>query len=153
MATNISSNGILATLIASNSFPFVPLIISHWSHEFDSIDFENETINKGVLDLNGRAIVYSVAIPIICKLSVIYSSISDIKLALLHSLNRIGGGKNSARDRILMTITGNNMIPIVCTGGWIESGDPVLTSTSSGYLKSKSYKFGFESVVGIPVSL
>lgn len=152
MAINVSASGTIITIIASNSAPFVPIIISEWSNEANPISFNDHQGGGGIMDLNGFGIRWSKALPIRCNLSVINGSNSDIKLALLYMLNRVGGGKRSAADRITMTISGPNQLPILCTGGWVLSGAPSPSASAQGNFRGKNYSFEFDNLVGLPIS-
>ena len=147
--SNISATGLTITIIASNSFPVVPLIITEFADDSDPFDFENLTIAEDAMGLNGDYVFWTSATPIRPTIAVIPNSESDRRLAALLELNRVGENKAGAGDVITMVGQYPGELPIVLSGGTVLSGSPFSSGASSGRKKSKTYQFGFGNKVGI----
>ena len=146
--SNIGATGLVINIIASNSFPLVPLQITDFADDADPFDFENLTIAEDAMGLNGDYLTWSNANPLHPTLNVIPGSPSDKKLALLFELNRVGENKESAGDVISMVAQYPGQLPIILSGGAILNGSPVSSASNTGRIKSKQYGFGFGNKVG-----
>lgn len=144
---NISGFGLQINLIASVTFP-VGLLLTQFSDDSDPFDFPSLQIADKAMGLNGDLIQWAKANPIIVTLNVIPQSFSDLNLAILLEANRVGKGKQGARDIITMTAIYPNGSPIILTNGVITDGLPGSAVASAGRLKSKSYSFAFENKTG-----
>ena len=144
---NISGFGLTVNLLASNTFP-VGLILTEWADDSDPFDLPSLQIADTAMGLNGDLIGWSKANPIKLVLNVIPQSFSDLNLAILLEANRVGRGKQGARDIITLTAIYPNGSPIILTNGIITDGIPGSPVASSGRLKSKSYNFSFENKAG-----
>lgn len=149
MSQNISANGAVITIIASNSYPTIPITITQFTDDADAIDISELTFGAGAMGPNGDAVYWSTPNPVDVSLNIIPSGEDDAKLANLFSLNRIGEGKSSAGDTIKMTITYMGISPTVYTEGWITTGSPAQSADSTGRKKSKKYSFSFGSFSGV----
>lgn len=145
---NISSFGFSVNLIASTTYP-IGVQITEFADDSDPLDFPSLQIGDVAMGLNGDLITWSKANPIKLTLSVIPQSDDDLKLSILLSANRVGRGKQSARDTITMAVffPDGNFVTLV--NGVITDGIPVSPVSNSGRLKTRSYSFAFESYVGI----
>jgi len=146
--SNISATGLVVNIIASNSFPIAPLVITDFADDSDPFDFENLVIAEDSMGLNGDYLVWSSATPLRPTLNVIPGSPSDIVLGTLFELNRVGENKESAQDVITITAQYPGELPILLSGGAITAGAPASSAASSGRKKSKSYSFGFGNKIG-----
>lgn len=144
---NISGNGLIINVLASNTFP-VGLLLTEFADDSDPFDISGLQIADKAMGLNGDLIVWGKANPIIVTINVIPQSNSDLNLAILLEANRIGRGKIGARDVITMTATYPNGSPILLSVGAITDGIPGSPVSSAGRLKSKPYTFAFESKTG-----
>lgn len=147
--SNISATGLVVTILASNSFPIIPLVITDFADDNNPLDFEELTIAEDSMGLNGDYLYWTTPTPIRPTLSVIPGSESDLKLASLFELNRVGENKEGANDVITMTLQYPNELPVVLSGGGMLSGSPVSSAASSGRKNSKNYGFGFGNKIGV----
>lgn len=145
---DISATGLVVTILASNSFAIVPLVITEFADDADPFDFENLTIGEDAMGLNGDYLTWASPTPLHPTLNVIPGSTSDKLLATLFELNRVGENKESAGDVISMTAQYPGQLPIVLSGGAILSGSPASSAANSGRIKSKQYGFGFGNKIG-----
>jgi hypothetical protein len=145
---NISGNGLQVNLIASVTYP-VGILLTQFADDADPLDFPSMQITDKAMGLNGDLIVWTKPQPINVTLNVIAGSFNDQELAILFQANRAGRGKLSARDIINMTVViPNSAVPLILTNGAITDGIPANSVASSARLKSKSYVFTFENLVG-----
>lgn len=144
----ISATGLVITVTASNSFPLVPITITDFADDTDPFDTEALTIAEDAMGLNGKYLSWSQPTPLRVTIAVIPGSDSDIALATLLELNRVGENKASAQDVITMTGQYPGQLPILLTGGAIISGSPISSAASSGRKKTKIYVFGFGNKIG-----
>lgn len=146
--SNISATGLVVTIIASNSFPIAPLVITDWADDADPFDFENLTIAEDSMGMNGQYLTWSSPQPLRPTLNVIPGSESDQRLGLLFELNRVGEDKEGAGDVITMTAQYPGELPILLSGGSMLSGAPATSAASSGRKKTKPFTFGFGNKTG-----
>lgn len=144
---NISGFGSVTNVLASVTFP-VGLNLTEYADDADPIDIPSLQIADKAMGLNGDLIVFSKANPIIVTLNVIPNSFTDDNLQVLFQANRVGRGKTGARDIITMVVTYPSGNFVTFTNGAITDGMPALSVASSGRMKSKSYAFAFENMVG-----
>jgi hypothetical protein len=141
---NISGFGLIINVLASNTFP-VGLLIDQFADDSDPFDIPVLQIADKAMGLNGDLITWSKPNPIIVTLNVIAQSFSDLNLAVLLEANRVGRGKQGARDIITLTGIYPNGVPIIFSNGAITDGMPGSAVASSARLKSKTYTFAFEN--------
>lgn len=144
---NISGFGLIVNVLASNTYP-VGLLLTQFADDADPMDLPSLQIADTAMGLNGDLIGWSKPNPIKVTLNVIPQSFTDLNLAILLEANRVGRGKQGARDIITMTAIWPNGTPILLTNGFITDGIPGSPVSSSGRLKSKSYSFAFENKTG-----
>ena len=84
--------------------------------------------------------------PIALSLSVVPNSDDDRNLAVLFEANRVGKGKQGARDVINITAVYPDGRTASFTQGVITDGMPANSPSSAGRFKSKTYQFAFENV-------
>ena len=146
---NISANGLVVTLNAVPSFPY--LVLSQWADDSDPLDIPELEITGSAMGINGDLITWNTPKPIEIKLSVIAGSTDDKNLSILFNLNRAGKMKPSTHDTINLTFIYANMgsvlvKPTMLIGGRCKSYMPATGAASSGRKKSKTYSFIFENV-------
>lgn len=144
----ITGFGLVVTVRASNTFPF-GFKVTEFADDADPFDFPSQQIADSAMGLNGDLIVWAKAQPIKISLAVVPGTFDDINLGILMEANRVGKGKQGAKD----VITVNGLYPsggfITLTNGIITDGMPGNAVSSAGRLKSKVYNFSFENKVGI----
>ena len=145
---NISGFGFSVNLIASTTYP-VGVQITEFADDSDPADFPTLQIGDVAMGLNGDLITWSKANPIKVTLGVIPQSDDDTTLSILLAANRVGRGKQSARDVINMAVffPDGNFVTLV--NGVITDGVPISPVSNSGRLKTRTYQFAFENYVGV----
>ncbi len=148
MTVDISGFGLRAQIIASNTFP-VGIFFTQFADDSDPIDYPSLQIAEAAMGLNGDLVRWSKANPIKASISLIAGSQDDIIMGLLMEANRVGSGKNGARDIITMTVIYPNNTFVTLIHGVFTDGMPSNGVSSAGRLKSKTYNFAFENKIGI----
>ena len=103
-------------------------------------------IRDKAMGVNGDLISWSKANPIPVTLNVVPNSEDDKNLSVLFEANRVGKGKQGARDVISITAVYPDGRTASFTQGVITDGQPANSAQSSGRMKSKAYAFAFENV-------
>jgi hypothetical protein len=142
---DISSFGVRVRIVASNTFP-AGITISQFADDGDSLDVPPQQIMDKAMGVNGDLIVWSKANPLNNVINVIPNSEDDRNLAVLLEANRVGRGKQSARDVITMAVMYADGTSITWSNGKITDGIPGLPLASSGRMKTKPYNFTFENL-------
>jgi hypothetical protein len=143
---DISGFGLQVTLIASATFPAgIPL--TQFADDADPFDIPSIQIADKAMGLNGDMIVFSKANPINLTLAMIPNSEDDNNMQILAEANRVGKGKNSARDRITLTGVYPDGKTITLTEGAVTDAMFGNSVASAGRMKSKPYIFSFENMV------
>lgn len=143
---DISGFGLQINLVASSTFPAgIPL--TQFADDSDPLDLTSIQIADKAMGLNGDLIVWAKANPLPCTLNVIAGSEDDLNLSVLAEANRVGKGKNSARDVITMTIVYPDGRTLTLNNGKITDSMFGNSVASAGRLKSKAYIFSFENKV------
>lgn len=138
--TNISGFGVVATIIASSTFP-TGLPISQFADDADPITINDVRIADSAMGLNGDLMAWNRATPLPITLNVIPGSADDTNLQILADANRVGPGKNAANDVISITIIYPDLQTVILTGGIITDAAFGRGIQSSGRQKTKSYSF------------
>lgn len=144
---DISNFGSVVNVIASNSFP-VGFPITQFSDDADPFDFPSIQIADVAMGVNGDLITWSRANPLPATLSVIVGSEDDIALQIIAKNNRVGKGKQNALDSITITVIYPDETTVTFTGGKMTNAMFGKSGTSQGRLKTRSYQFMFENVIG-----
>jgi hypothetical protein len=145
MSYDVSTLGLVLGVNASVTFP-VGFVIDTFADNADPLDIPEITILDEAMGSNGDLITWAKAVVIMIKVAVIPNSSDDDNLAILLEANRVGRGKNSARDIITMIGTYANGRTLTLTGGHIKAGMPATSAASDGRLKTKVYSFVFENL-------
>lgn len=142
---NISGFGLSAQVTASKSFPsgFTVTAFADNADPLESPDLEAADTAMG---LNGDMIVWSRPALIEITMSVIPTSPEDQNLAALLDANRVGKNKQSARDVVGIVWNYPSGMIVNCSPGIIIAGSLVPVITSEGRVKTRQYRFKFESV-------
>ena len=146
---DISGFGLTVVVRASNTFP-VGAPITQFADDGDPFDLPELTIAETAMGLNGDLITWSSAVPIQLVLNVIPDGLDDIALNVIGEANRVGRGKQSARDIITIVGVYPNGRTVTLSGGKMTNYMPSTGVASSGRFKTKKYNFMFESVVVTP---
>ncbi len=146
MANDISGFGLQIRIVADVTFPS-GITITQFADDADPFDLPSLQIRDKAMGLNGDLITWSTANPINITTNVVPGSDDDKNLAVLFEANRVGKGKNGARDVITMTGLYPDGSTITLTNGSITDGMPGSAASSAGRLKSKNYAFTFENKV------
>lgn len=142
---DISGFGLVVTLIASNTYP-VGVVLTGFADDADPVDIASIQIADTAMGLNGDLVTWAKAVPVPCVLNVIPDSDTDQALAILAENNRVGRGKQSARDQITMTITYPDGTSIFLNPGIMTDAMFGKSIASAGRMKSKAYAFKFENM-------
>lgn len=142
---DISVFGLIVRLTASETFPS-GITLSQWADDADPFDAPSMQIRDKAMGANGDLIVWSKANPVGLTLSVVPGGDDDINLQTLFEANRVGKGKNGARDVVNLTAVYPDGTTVSFTQGAITDGMPASSPSSAGRLKSKAYIFAFENV-------
>jgi len=144
---NISGFGLIINVVASRTFP-IGFVVNQFADDSDPLDVPSVQVGDSAMGLNGDLITWSKANPIKVSLSVIPNTLSDINLAILLNSNRVGRGKIGANDIITMNLIYPSGNFVNLSQGIITDGLPVSSVASAGRIKSKTYAFSFEQMIG-----
>lgn len=147
MTQDISGFGLQVQVVAIPTFP-TGINITQFVDDADPLDVPSQQLTDKAMGLNGDLIGWSKANPIVATLNVIPGSDDDINLGILAEANRVGQGKNSARDSVAMVVMYPDGRTVSLTNGLITDATIASGVASSGRLKSKTYMFAFQNKVG-----
>lgn len=142
---DISVFGIRVQVVASQTFP-AGINITQFADDADPFDAPSMQIRDKAMGVNGDLISWSKANPIPVTLNVVPNSEDDKNLSVLFEANRVGKGKQGARDVISITAVYPDGKTASFSQGVITDGQPANSATSAGRMKSKAYAFAFENV-------
>lgn len=142
---DISVFGLRVQLTASETFPS-GVSLTQFADDADPFDTPSMQIRDKAMGINGDLITWSKANPIAVTLNIVANSEDDDNLAVLFEANRVGKGKQGARDVVGITAVYPDGRTVSFTQGAITDGMPANSAASSGRLKSKAYVFTFENV-------
>lgn len=145
MSNDISVFGIRVQVVASETFPS-GINITQFADDADPFDSPSIQIRDKAMGVNGDLISWSKANPLPVTLNVVPNSEDDKNLGVLFEANRVGKGKQGARDVITITAIYPDGRTASFTQGVITDGMPANSATSAGRMKSKAYAFAFENV-------
>ena len=142
---DVSVFGLRVQLVASETFPS-GISLTQFADDADPFDAPSIQIRDKAMGVNGDLIVWSKATPITLTLAVVPNSEDDDNLSVLFEANRVGKGKQGARDVISVTAIYPDGRTVSFTQGAITDGMPANSPTSAGRLKSKAFNLCFENV-------
>lgn len=145
MSNDISGFGLRLRVVASATFP-AGITLSQFADDADPFDFPDLTVAETAMGVNGDLITWSKANPLLVTVNVIPGSEDDQNLAILLEANRVGRGKQSARDQITLTAMYPDGKSNTASVGVITQGRPGQSVASSGRMKTKPYTFAFENL-------
>jgi len=144
---DISGFGLRVILRASNTFP-MGVTLTQFADDADSLDAPSQQIADKAMGLNGDMVTWGKPNPIGLTLNVIPDTEDDRALSVLFEANRIGRGKQSARDVITLVAIYPGGRTVTYTPGKITDGIAGRPVASSGRMKTKPYTFAFENRIG-----
>lgn len=142
---DISSTGLQAQVVASNTFP-QGFKVDQFGDDADAVNAADIDLADTAMGPNGDMVVWSKPQGIPVELSVIATSDDDTNLDTLGEANRIARGKTSARDQITIILLYPNNITVTLSKGKMVAAPPVLNATASGRYKTRTYRFMFEQI-------
>ncbi len=146
---DVSHNGAIYTISASNTFANVPVPISAFPKDTDPFDVPNTDISDLELGTNGDPISWTVQNPIESSLAVIPATDDHETLQTIYNNNRAEKGSPSANDVItLVRILPNGETTTM--KGKITSGPATTSLASSGKIKTPVYGFKWFKVFRTP---
>lgn len=144
---DISGFNTRITIRASVTFP-QGFTVTQFADDGDPVDTPSQQIADKASGLNGDLITWSKANPILATVNVIPDSDDDRNLAALAEANRVGRGKQSARDVITLTIVYPDGGTRTLTPGAMTDAPLATSVASAGRRKTKAYAFAFEGASG-----
>jgi hypothetical protein len=142
---NISGFGLVARITASNTFPN-GFTVTEFADDADPLDSPDLEVADSAFGLNGDMVVWTRPIGIEITTNVIPTSEGDQNLAVLVDANRIGKGKQSARDVIGIVFTYPSGMIVNMSPGIIITGSIVPQIASAGRFKTRAYRFRFQNI-------
>lgn len=144
----ISGFGFVATFTASNTIP-IGFVLTDFADDVDPFDVPSLQVVDGAMGLNGDLLRWTKPNPIKISFSVWATSLSDKALSTVLNANRAGKSKQSANDIITINVVYPSTSGFFTfINGAITDGMPAHAISSAGRLKSKTYSFMFENVIG-----
>lgn len=143
---DISGFGLRVTVKASVTFP-QGVVVTQFADDADSLDIPSQQLSDVGMGLNGDLVSWARANPLRVTLNLVPGSEDDRNLSVLAEANRVGKGKNGARDVITLNIIYPDGRTRTYVQGVITDAVPGNAVASAGRLKSKPYIFAFENVV------
>jgi hypothetical protein len=147
MSSIISGFGTQITLVCSVSFP-LGLNISEWADDADPIDSPSVQIGDAAMANDGVLLGWSKGVPIPLVLSVRPTGEDDKNLTILADNNRVAQGRKPVNDEIIATIVYPSGNTVTLIRGKILDAIMVDPFSSAGRIKTKTYGFKFQDVLG-----
>lgn len=141
---NISIFGLSARIVASATFPN-GFTVTEFSTDADPLDSPEFKVADTAMGPNGHFLVWSRPNAMELSINVIPGSQADINLNTLLMANKVGPGKQSARDQVGMVISYPDGEKATMSEGVITSGNLIKLGTSEGKLKTRQYRFEFST--------
>ncbi len=146
---DVSHNGAIYTISASNTNANVPLPISAFPKDTDPFDVPNADIADMELGTNGDEISWNMAVVTESSCAVIPGTDDHETMQRIYDANKASKGKRSAKDLI-------TVVRILPNGetttfkGRITSGPSTTSLASSGKIKTPVYGFKWFKVFRTP---
>lgn len=145
---DISGFGTVVNVLASNTFPS-GVTFTQFADDGDSLDIPSIQIADKAMGVNGDLVTWSKANPLVVTINLIPNGDDDKNMAVIAEANRVGKGKQSARDVITMVVNYPDGRIATYTAGKLTDAMPGNAVASSGRYKTKPYSFAFENVTVI----
>ena len=146
---DISGTGLVVTVIASNTFP-IGFPILEFADDADPFDIPEMTIAETSMSLNGTLNSWSSATPIPLVINLTPDQAEDVSMNIIGEANRVGRGKQSARDIITLVGIYPNGRTVTLKSGKMTKYQSSTSVATNGRLKTKKYEFMFQNVVVTP---
>lgn len=146
MTQRVGSTGLLIILTVPVLFP-TGLELTEFANDADPLDFGEIQIGASAMNINGLKASWSTPAVVPMSISLTPGTEDDINMSLLFDTNRIGINKIITGADITAVVYYPDGISRRCTGGSVASYTPARSSTESGFFKSRTYSFEFESVI------
>lgn len=143
---DVSASGTKINIISIPTFP-QGFDVTELADDSDPLSFNEVTIAKYGMGVNGDLVTWSTAAPLEVTLNVIANSESDVNLGIILDVNRVAKNKLQIQDVITMNASYPDGSHKVLTKGKLMSGTVANSVSSDGKLKTKQYKFVFENKV------
>lgn len=144
MTNDVSGFGIVVGLVASVTFP-AGITITQFADDADPLDMPSIKIADTAMGLNGDLITWAKANPLPATLNIIPGSNDDTNLSILAEANRVGQGKNGARDSITMTVRYPSGKVVTLSQGVITDAMFGNSVASAGRQKTKPFVMSFQN--------
>ena len=146
---DVSHNGAIYTISASNTLANVPVPITAFPKDTDPFDVPNSDIMDIEIGTNGDAITWSVQNPVESTVAIIPATDDHELMQLIFNSNRAEKGSPSANDEITVVRVMPNGETTTFKGRM--TGGPATTSlSSSGKIKTPTYSFKWFKVFRTP---
>lgn len=142
---DISGFGLRLIVKASVTFP-QGITLTQFADDADGFDAPSIQIADKAMGLNGDLVTWGRPNPLLATVNVIPGTEDDRNLAVLFESNRIGRGKQGARDVITVTAIYPDGRQATYNNGVITDGIPGRPVASTGRMKTKPYAFAFEGM-------
>lgn len=142
---NVSGFGLKGRLVATKTFP-QGYGFQAFADDADPLDSPDFTAADTATALNGDLVVWSRASGIEVGFNILPTSEDDVNFSTLLNANRVGKAKTGARDVITIVTTYPSGMTVTYSKGVIISGSLLPAVASSGRIKTRQYRFRFESV-------
>ena len=101
------------------------------------------------MGLNGDLFHWAKANKLDFSISLMPNTPDDTAMQILAKANRVGKGKSVAKDVITMTVIYPDNSTVTFIGGIMTDSQFGKSSATSGRMKTRTYKFTFESMIGL----
>ena len=146
---DVSHNGAIYTISASNTFANLPLPITAFPKDTDPFDVPSTDIGDVEIGTNGDPVSWSVQNPVDSSLAVIPATDDHELLQTIYNANRSEKGSPSRNDVItLVRILPNGETTTM--KGKITGGPATTSLASSGKIKTPVYTFKWYKVFRTP---
>lgn len=142
---DISGFGIRVRVIGSVTFPS-GFDVTQFADDSDPFDLPSMQIRDKAMGINGDLVTWSKANPVMASLALIPNSDDDRNMQVLFEANRVGKGKQGARDTVTLVAIYPDGRVWTGSQGVITDGMPGSGVASAGRLKSNVYQFAFENL-------
>lgn len=146
---DVSHNGALYTIAASNTTAGIPIPITAFPKDTDPFDVPNTDIGDMEIGTNGDEIFWSVINPIESTCAIIPGTDDHEIMQTILNANRAEKGKSSAKDKITVV----RVLPngeTTTMKGRITNGPATTSLASSGKIKTPTYMFKWFKVFRTP---
>jgi len=141
---DISGFGLQVLVIGSVTYPS-GIVVTQFADDADPFDIPPLKLMDTGMGLNGDMVAWSTATPLEVVLNVIPGSENDDDLSHLAEANRVGKGKNSARDVISLVAVYPDGKTRTLKNGKLVMAALGKSISSAHRTKSKAFTFRFEN--------